>query len=122
MIRRLLAAALGAALILGAASPIVEEAKKKIKDGKFEEAIATLEPEYKKNPKAADVKAALIDAHLKNGDFFMYNDQLPPFRKYPSALRQYRAVLQYDAANKKAKENIATIEGIYKSMGRPVPQ
>jgi hypothetical protein len=47
---------------------------------------------------------------------------MPPFRKYPGALRQFRQVLTYDANNKKAKDNIALIEGIYKSMGREVPQ
>ena len=52
----------------------------------------------------------------------MYNDALPPRMKYPQALRSYRTVLQYDKTNKKAQEGIATIEGIYKSMGRPVPQ
>jgi tetratricopeptide (TPR) repeat protein len=115
-------AVLGAALVLGSASSIVEEAKKKIKDKKYDEAIAALEPEYKKNPKAADVKATLAEAHVASGDSFMYNDQLPPRMKYPSALKHYRAALQVDPTNKKAQANIATIEGIYKSMGRPVPQ
>jgi hypothetical protein len=31
-------------------------------------------------------------------------------------------VLEFEKTNKKAQENIATIENIYKSMGRPVPQ
>ena len=51
----------------------------------------------------------------------MYNEELPPRMKYPSALKAYRQVLTVDKANKKAQTNIATIEGIYKSMGRPVP-
>ena len=46
----------------------------------------------------------------------------PPRVKYPGALKAYREVLKYDKTNAKAKQNIATIEGIYKSMGRPIPQ
>ena len=57
-----------------------------------------------------------------DGDFNMFNEQMPPFRKYPAALRAYRQVLTYDKTNKKAATNIKTIEDIYKSMGRPVPQ
>ncbi|MBL8235467.1 MAG: hypothetical protein JNL98_43635, partial [Bryobacterales bacterium] len=52
----------------------------------------------------------------------MFNKDIPPFRKYPGALRQFRKTVEYDPKNAKAKEHIATIEGIYKSMGRPVPQ
>jgi hypothetical protein len=52
----------------------------------------------------------------------MYNDALPPRQKYPTALRAYREVLKHDKDNAKARKGIATIEGIYKSMGRPVPQ
>ena len=105
-----------------AANQKVTEAKAKVKEGKFEEAITILDAAHKANAKDAEVKAALAETHLKYGDFFMYNEQLPPMRKYPSALKQYRAVLTYDAANKDAKQKIATIEGIYKSMGRPIPQ
>ena len=47
---------------------------------------------------------------------------MPPRTKYPGALKAYRQVLQYDKTNTKAQSQIATIEGIYKSMGRPVPQ
>jgi len=46
----------------------------------------------------------------------------PPRVKYPVALRTYRSALKLDKDNVKAKQNIATIEGIYKSMGRPIPQ
>ena len=86
---------------------------------KYDEAIATLEKAQKANPKAADVQKGLAEAHLAKADSFMYNDALPPRMKYPQALRSYRKVLQYDKTNKKAQEGIATIEGIYKSMGRP---
>lgn len=120
MIRKLMAAAVVAAALC--ASSIVDDARKKIKEGKYEEAIAGLEPARKSAPKDAAITRALVDAHLAYGDFFMFNQQMRPMQKYPSALKQYRQVLVYDKTNAKAKENIGTIEGIYKSMGRPVPQ
>lgn len=100
----------------------VTEAKSMIKAGKPAEAIAALEGALKTSPKDAVVlKAALAESNLALGDFNMFNEQMPPFRKYPAALRAYRQVLVYDKTNKKAAANIKTIEDIYKSMGRPVP-
>ncbi|HYZ86378.1 MAG TPA: tetratricopeptide repeat protein [Bryobacteraceae bacterium] len=104
-----------------AADATVTEAKKKIADKKYDEAIAQLETAYKSKPNP-ELKSALANAYLAKGDSFMYNDAVPPRVKYPTALRAYRDVLKYDKENKKAQQNIATIEGIYKSMGRPVPQ
>jgi len=120
--RGLIVAVFTFGMLWGAANPAVEAARKQIKEGKFEDAIAGLDAELKKSPKNAEVKTALSDAHTAQGDFFMHNEQLPPMRKYPAALRAYRKAVEQNPANKKAKENIATIEGIYKSMGRPVPQ
>lgn len=114
---------LGAALLLGQTAKVITDADAKLKAGKHDEAITALEGQLKAAPKdAAKLNPALANAHLVYGDFFMYNEQLPPFKKYPSALREYRKVLLYDKENKKAKQNIGTIEGIYKSMGRPIPQ
>lgn len=73
-------------------------------------------------PKDAAARTAAANALFEQGDFLMNNEKLPPFKKYPAALRSFRKVLAYDKAHKKALANIATIEGIYKSMGRPVPQ
>lgn len=124
MIRKFaLASTLSLALLIAAEPKAVTEAKAKAKAGKHEEAIAQLEAAMKASPKDAPaLKAGFADVYLSQGDFFMYNEQMPPFRKYPSALRSYRKVLEYDKTNAKAQKNIATIEGIYKSMGRPVPQ
>lgn len=108
-------------LLLGAGKPL-DEAKNLMKDKKYEEAVAVLEPAVKASPKDAVLKKTMVDALLGAADGYMYNESLPPFRKYPMALRLYRRVSEFDAANKKAKDNIAMIEGIYKSMGRPVPQ
>ncbi len=108
--------------LLLAANPIVEDAKKKIKDGKYEDAIVALDKAHTAKPKDGEVTKALADGHLAYGDFYMNNAGMPPFKKYPGALKEYRKVLEYDKDNKAAKQNIATIEGIYKQMGRPVPQ
>lgn len=109
------------AALLMAADPAVEKARKDVAAKKYDDAIASLEPAYKKNPKSAEISGALAEAWLAKGDSMMYNEQMPPRIKYPGALKAYRQVLVYDKANKKALANIATIEGIYKSMGRSVP-
>jgi tetratricopeptide (TPR) repeat protein len=101
----------------------LDDARKKIKEGKYEEVIADLEATLKKNPKSpADVKLVLSDAYLAQGETTMFNKALPPFQKYPAALKSLRKALDYNPRNLKAKDHINTIEGIYKSMGRPVPQ
>ncbi len=104
-----------------AAKP-VDDAKALIKQKKFEEAVALLDPAYKAKPADAAVKSTLVEALMGNADTYMYDEKLPPFRKYPTALRLYRRVVEIDKTNQKAKDNVAMIEGIYKSMGRPVPQ
>ena len=106
------------AATLLAAEAAVEQARKKISEKKFDEAYTALE-EGRAKTKAPKEYAT---AYLAVGDGFMYNDALPPRMKYPAALRAYRSVLEFDKTNAAAKKGIGTIEGIYKSMGRPVPQ
>ena len=108
--------------VIAAEPAVVTQAKKQIAEKKYDAAIASLETATKTNPKSAEIKATLVDALLAKGDSIMYDDALPPRTKYPDALRTYRQVLTWDKENKKAQSNIATIEGIYKSMGRPIPQ
>lgn len=122
MIRKILLAGALCTFSALAANPKVAAANAKVKEGKFEEAITALEAEHKAKPKDAEVKAALGGAHVAYGESLMNNAQMPPFRKYPAALRQFRQAQTYDANNRKAKDNIALIEGIYKSMGREVPK
>jgi tetratricopeptide (TPR) repeat protein len=109
------------ALTILAADATVDQAKKLIAEKKYDEAISQLETAYKAKPQP-EVKKTLAEAYLAKGDSFMYNDNVPPRMKYPTALKAYREVLKYDANNKKAKDNVTTIEGIYKQMGRPIPQ
>jgi tetratricopeptide (TPR) repeat protein len=106
---------------LFAADSVVDDAHKKIAAKKYDEAISQLETAYKAKPQP-NVKKALAEANLAKADAFMNDNAVPPRIKYTTALRSYREVLKYDKENKKAQENIATIEGIYKSMGRPIPQ
>ena len=67
---------------------------------------------------AADKKAA-ADAYLARGNVY-WNGGQPRLYKY--ALADFRSVLKYDPANAEAKEKIDTIVGIYKGMGKPVPE
>lgn len=110
------------ASIVFAADPAVTQSQTLLKARKYDEAIALLAKAHTANPKSAEITKALADAHLADADSMMADDSMPPNRKYPGALREYRKVLELDKTNQKAKENVATIEGIYKSMGRPIPQ
>ena len=123
MLRKFILTSALAGSLLALEPKVVTEAKVMTKAGKHPEAVAALEGALKTSPKdAVAIKTALVEANMALADFNMFNEQLPPFRKYPAALRAYRQVLTYDKANKKAATNIKTIEDIYKSMGRPVPQ
>lgn len=115
----ILGIAIASALL--AANPAVDQARKKIADKKYDEAIAQLDGANKAKP-SPELKKALVDAYVAKGDFFMNDNATPPRVKYPTALRAYREALKLDPSNAKAKQNAATIEGIYKSMGRPIPQ
>ncbi len=121
MTRKCLFLAPAIALTLLAADPVIESAHKKLAEKHYDEAISELEASYKAKPKP-EVKKALAEANFTKAEAFMYDDAAPPRVRYTTALRGYRETLKYDPQNKKAQENINTIEGIYKQMGRPVPQ
>ena len=71
--------------------------------------------------KAGDKKklAALL---ANRGTTRMNDASAAPRVKYRAALQDYRAALKADATNVEAKTNAKLIEGIYTSMGRPIPQ
>lgn len=119
---RVLGFALLAGLSLFGADGQTDAAKKKIAEGKYEEAVADLDAAYQKSPKSAELKKALAGAHFAQGQATMKNEQLPPMRKYPAALRSFRKAVALDPAHTEAKNNIKAIEDVYRSMGRPVPQ
>ena len=118
---RTLLLGIAVSVALFAVNPTVEQARKKIAEKKYDEAITQLETANKEKPNA-ELKTALADAYLAKADSIMADQNNPPRIKYPTALRAYREVLKYDSANQKAKEQIGQIESIYKSMGRPIPQ
>ena len=87
----------------------------------FEKGIAMLDDMGKSSPNDEMLKKAQVDAHIKYGNYFMYESTLPPKEKYPSALRQYRIAAAIEPTNAEAKQNISLIEGIYNQMGRTIP-
>jgi tetratricopeptide (TPR) repeat protein len=93
-----------------------------VNTGDFEEGIMQLEDLYKSTPDDIALKQSLISAHMKYGNYFMYNDTLAPRIKYPNALKHYKAVLRIDASNTDAKDKANQIIEIYQMMGRPVPE
>lgn len=80
------------------------------------------EAAYKKKPTDAKLKKAHIEAATKLADAVLVSPALPPREKYPKSLRLYRGVVKIDAKNAHAKKQIDLIEGIYRSMGRPIPK
>lgn len=79
----------------------------------------------KKKYGAANDKAAFesyVNATTNLATAVMTSPHIPAREKYPRALRLYREALKADPGNQTAKENIALIEGIYESLGRPVPE
>lgn len=74
------------------------------------------------SPKDEKLKTAYVAATLSLADVVLVSPALTPKDKYPRALRLYREVRKIEPTNKKAKEKIELIEGIYRSMGRPIPK
>ncbi|HKG15661.1 MAG TPA: hypothetical protein VKB12_20240 [Pyrinomonadaceae bacterium] len=66
----------------------------------------------------ADKKAA-ARAYFERADFFR-GEGSPVLYKF--ALADYRRGLRYDPTNEDARRKMDEIVGIYKSMGRPVPE
>lgn len=93
-----------------------------VNTGNFEEGIAELEGLYTSAPDDIALKQSIVSAHMKYGNYFMYNDTLAPRVKYPNALKHYKAVLKIDASNADAKDKANQIIEIYQMMGREVPE
>ena len=77
---------------------------------------------YVSNPKNENFRKAYILDTLTLGNAIMTSTTLAPKAKYPHALRLFREVLVIDPKNRSAMKNKELIEGIYKSMGRPIPK
>ncbi len=85
-------------------------------EAKYDAAKAAFEEEATDETKEAYTSAS-VDLALA-----VMDSGLPPNQMYPRALGLFRDVLKVDPENVPAQEWIATIEGIYESMGRPVPE
>ncbi len=67
-------------------------------------------------------KKKLILAYVALGDYMQYDSSVSPREgKYHRALVEYRHALELDPGNQKITGEIAQIEDIYRSMGRPIP-
>lgn len=99
----------------------IDEATKLVTNKDFEKGIAMLDDMGKSSPNDVVLKNAQVDAHIKYGNYIMFESTLPPKEKYPSALRQYRMAAAIEPTNAEANQNINLIEGIYNQMGRTVP-
>jgi tetratricopeptide (TPR) repeat protein len=95
---------------------------KKVPDIEKPAALVELEKAYEKNPNDANTKKKLVQATYDLGRKIEYDDALPPFVKYPQALRLFRRTLELDAAHKEALAEKEQIENIYRSMNKPIPQ
>jgi tetratricopeptide (TPR) repeat protein len=79
------------------------------------------EVQFQKN-QSQDDKEVLIEAHLKAGNYLMFEADLPAKQKYRPALKHFRRVIELDPGNQVAAANKKQIEDIYESMGMPIPQ
>jgi hypothetical protein len=77
---------------------------------------------YAKAPTNAEAKANFVMAAASFGTANMMSETLDRKVKYKVALQYYREVLKVDPKNEEALKNKDLIEGIYKQMGRPIPE
>lgn len=76
---------------------------------------------YKKTKSESD-KNVCIDKQMTAANFMMLEANLSPKKKYRTALKRYRRVLELDPKNDEAAESKKMIEDIYRQMGMPVPE
>jgi hypothetical protein len=84
-------------------------------------AAAKVEKQFKAKPKDAKLKKKVGEAYYQAGHTMMMSPKLGFKTKYRGALKHFRTALKYDPGHAKAAEEKKTIEDIYKSMGRPIP-
>lgn len=91
-------------------------------DSKKEEArYLEVKKAYDENPKDPHLKETYVAELVVYGTIVMQDPNLGPKDKYPHSLKLFREAAKLDPSNQDAKDNIALIEGIYKDMGRPIP-
>ncbi len=87
---------------------------------KLEAAAAKLEKSAGKS-KDEKVKNKVADAYYVAGHTAMVSEKLGRRQKYVLALKHFRKSLTFNPKHVQAKQEKETIEAIYKSMGRPIP-
>lgn len=87
-------------------------------DGKPEE---TKEAEPQPAAKVSEQDAAKAQKLAEEAEVVMMDPKLPAGEKYPKALAMFNEALEIDPQNSLASKSKALIEGIYKSMNKPVP-
>jgi hypothetical protein len=92
--------------------------KPEIDTSKLDAKIAKAEAKAKAMGASDAERRAAAEAYFERG-YVYYSAQNP--RLYKFALGDFRRVVQYHPAHKEARDIIAQIEAIYRSMGRPVP-
>jgi tetratricopeptide (TPR) repeat protein len=97
----------------------VEQVQFLVDANRFEEALDILRD-------ATDDETTIVllrDTHLHYGNWLMYHaDTIHMTDRMPKALRHFRRVLELDPGNRTARSNIEQIEGIYRQMGRDIPE
>ena len=87
----------------------------------YDATVAKAKAAYDTKKDAAS-KTALVEAYIRFADYMTYESPVSPRQgKYHRALVEYRHALALDAGNEKVLKEIAQIEDIYRSMGRPIP-
>ncbi len=72
-------------------------------------------------PAVSEADAAKAQELAKEAETVMLDPKLPAGEKYPKALAMFNEALKVDPQNSLASKSKALIEGIYQSMGKPVP-
>ncbi|MEX0680146.1 MAG: hypothetical protein WD097_02100 [Balneolales bacterium] len=89
-------------------------------ENQYEEAINTLR---KSDQDSLITHRLKVQAHLAYGHYLTHEaDHLAMSDRMASALRHFRRVLELDDDNTQAQEHIDLIEGIYRQMGRDIPE
>lgn len=93
-------------------------------DADIQQYVETVEAAYaayEENP-GEETRQELADAYISFGDYMQYDTAVTPRQgRYHRALIEYRHALELDPENQKVRNEIAQIEDIYQSMGRPIP-
>jgi len=85
-------------------------------------AMQKAEAAYTKSPNDAKLKTAYVNATYAFGHAVMLDGQKDQRVMYRAALALYRRALKVDPKHQPSLDDKKLIEGIYVSMGRPIPK